>query len=201
MRQSVRHQQIRTPTDVECRRAREAAGTVDLSRRPVQSTVADSELESLPGRSGLADSERPVRATPGGPAGRAKLCANRTARLMVIGTYRPADVALADYPLKVVKPDLLIHQLCRRRILQDEPNTRILTAATVGFNCVPGQVTSLLEVCAQSADKVVGGACLLICCASVLGRMWKRMWPRLPQPSVRPWLLGRPDVMKHVGAL
>ncbi len=30
---------------------------------------------------------------------------------MVIGTYRPADVALANHPLKVVKQDLLVHQL------------------------------------------------------------------------------------------
>jgi len=35
-----------------------------------------------------------------------------TAKLMVIGTYRPADVALANHPLKAVKQDLLVHQLC-----------------------------------------------------------------------------------------
>ena len=35
------------------------------------------------------------------------------AKLMLIGTYRPIDVALAQHPLKAVKQDLLVHHLCR----------------------------------------------------------------------------------------
>jgi predicted ATPase len=34
------------------------------------------------------------------------------AKLMFIGTYRPADVALAEHPLKTIKQDLLMHRLC-----------------------------------------------------------------------------------------
>ena len=34
------------------------------------------------------------------------------AKLMIIGTYRPVDLALSDHPLKSVKQDLLVHQLC-----------------------------------------------------------------------------------------
>ncbi|HEX4168301.1 MAG TPA: AAA family ATPase [Bryobacteraceae bacterium] len=34
------------------------------------------------------------------------------AKLMLVGTYRPADVALSEHPLKLVKQDLLIHRLC-----------------------------------------------------------------------------------------
>ena len=35
------------------------------------------------------------------------------AKLMVIGTYRPADEVLAEHPLKRAKQDLLMHRLCR----------------------------------------------------------------------------------------
>ena len=44
--------------------------------------------------------------------------ARGTAKLMVIGTYRPADVALSDHPLKAVKQDLLVHQLCHELALE-----------------------------------------------------------------------------------
>jgi len=39
-------------------------------------------------------------------------------KLMVIGTYRPADLALAEHPLRTVKQDLLIHHLCREIALK-----------------------------------------------------------------------------------
>lgn len=34
------------------------------------------------------------------------------AKLMIIGTYRPADVVLSQSPLKALKQDLLVHNLC-----------------------------------------------------------------------------------------
>jgi len=40
------------------------------------------------------------------------------AKLMLICTYRPVDVALAGHPLKAVKQDLLVHQLCREIALE-----------------------------------------------------------------------------------
>jgi DNA-binding winged helix-turn-helix (wHTH) protein len=36
------------------------------------------------------------------------------AKLMVIATYRPADVTLSGHPLKSVEQDLLVHRLCYR---------------------------------------------------------------------------------------
>src|ERR1700733_5219265 len=39
-------------------------------------------------------------------------------KLMVIGTYRPVDVTLAQHPLKGVKQDLLVHHLCREIALE-----------------------------------------------------------------------------------
>ena len=37
---------------------------------------------------------------------------------MLIGTYRPVDVTLAEHPLKAVKRDLLVHHLCREIALE-----------------------------------------------------------------------------------
>jgi DNA-binding winged helix-turn-helix (wHTH) protein/tetratricopeptide (TPR) repeat protein len=39
-------------------------------------------------------------------------------KLMLIGTYRPVDVTLAQHPLKGVKQDLLVHHLCREIALE-----------------------------------------------------------------------------------
>lgn len=40
------------------------------------------------------------------------------AKLMLIGTYRPIDVAIAEHPLKALKQDLLVHHLCREIALE-----------------------------------------------------------------------------------
>ena len=69
-----------------------------------------------------------------------------SAKLMLVGTYRPVDVTLAQHPLKAVKQDLLAHQLCREIALPR------LTQAEVGdyleFEApgavVPEGVTALL---------------------------------------------------------
>ncbi|HWY47734.1 MAG TPA: AAA family ATPase [Bryobacteraceae bacterium] len=43
------------------------------------------------------------------------LARNRaSAKLLVIATHRPADVALAGHPLRLVEQDLLVHRLCQR---------------------------------------------------------------------------------------
>ena len=40
------------------------------------------------------------------------------AKLMLVGTYRQPDVTSSDHPLKALKPDLLIHHLCREIALK-----------------------------------------------------------------------------------
>jgi DNA-binding winged helix-turn-helix (wHTH) protein len=40
------------------------------------------------------------------------------AKLMLICTYRPVDVTIAEHPLKAVKQDLLVHHLCREIALE-----------------------------------------------------------------------------------
>jgi predicted ATPase len=47
------------------------------------------------------------------------LARNRaSAKLLVIATHRPADVALAGHPLRSVEQDLLVHRLCHRLSLE-----------------------------------------------------------------------------------
>jgi len=43
------------------------------------------------------------------------------AKLMLVGAYRQADVASSEHPLKALKPDLLIHHLCREIALESPP--------------------------------------------------------------------------------
>ena len=53
-----------------------------------------------------------------------------TAKLMVIGTFRPVDLALVRHPLRAVAQDLLVHQLCQEFTL--EPLTETDIAAYLG---------------------------------------------------------------------
>jgi predicted ATPase len=42
----------------------------------------------------------------------------QSAKLMLIGTYRPVDIVLSDHPLEALKRALLIHHLCREIALK-----------------------------------------------------------------------------------
>ena len=59
-------------------------------------------------------------------------------KLMLIGTYRPVDVTLAQHPLKTVKQDLLMHQLCREIAL--EPLTEAEVAEYLAMDSAGGAV-------------------------------------------------------------
>jgi DNA-binding winged helix-turn-helix (wHTH) protein/tetratricopeptide (TPR) repeat protein len=69
------------------------------------------------------------------------------AKLMVIATYRPADVALSSHPLKSVEQDLLIHRLCHRLgvdPLEEEDITQYL-AGESSETIVPEGLAALLK--------------------------------------------------------
>jgi predicted ATPase/DNA-binding winged helix-turn-helix (wHTH) protein len=59
-------------------------------------------------------------------------------KLMLIGTYRPVDVTLSQHPLKTVKQDLLVHQLCREIGLK--PLTETEVAEYLAMEAVAGTV-------------------------------------------------------------
>jgi predicted ATPase len=52
-------------------------------------------------------------------------------KLTLIGTYRPVDATLTQHPLKTVKQDLLVHQLCREIALK--PLTEAEVAEYLGI--------------------------------------------------------------------
>ena len=67
-------------------------------------------------------------------------------KLMLIGTYRPVDVALAGHPLKTLKQDLLLHHLCHEialEPLQEAEVAEYLALETRGFS-VPGGLAELI---------------------------------------------------------
>ena len=69
------------------------------------------------------------------------------ARIMIIGTYRPADVARADHPLHLLKRDLIARQLCREVALPPltAPDiAQYLRAVQAGAR-VPDQLVSVLH--------------------------------------------------------
>lgn len=55
------------------------------------------------------------------------------ARLMVIGTYRPVEVVLADHPLKGVKRELQAHRLCHEVALECLPEKYVADYLTARF--------------------------------------------------------------------
>ena len=57
----------------------------------------------------------------------------RPAKLLVLGTYRPVDVALAKSPLKDIKQDLLVHGLCSEIVLEGLGDTQIAQYLTAEF--------------------------------------------------------------------
>src|SRR5271165_1351527 len=70
-----------------------------------------------------------------------------TAKLMVIGTYRPAEVLAPGHPLKAVKQDLLLHQLCRKLALEplSEEEITAYLAAGAPDHSVPNGLATLLH--------------------------------------------------------
>ncbi len=68
------------------------------------------------------------------------------AKVMLIGTYRPVDVTLAQHPLKGVKQDLLIHHLCHELALQplEEADVAEYLAAESGGTAVPKGLAGLI---------------------------------------------------------
>jgi predicted ATPase/DNA-binding winged helix-turn-helix (wHTH) protein len=69
------------------------------------------------------------------------------ARLMLIGTYRPVDVALADHPLKALKQDLLLHKLCQEIALEplSEANISAFLAAPSPEASEPAGLAELMH--------------------------------------------------------
>jgi len=81
------------------------------------------------------------------------LARHRTpARLMVMGTYRPLEVALADHPLKNLKQELLLHALCR-----EIPLGRLSEGEVAGFLAAQSPGVALPAGLARAVHRQSGG--------------------------------------------
>ena len=67
------------------------------------------------------------------------------AKLLLVGTIRPADLILSDSPLKTLKQDLLLHHLCHELTLEPlrEADVADYLAATFGGGDLPGLATMI----------------------------------------------------------
>jgi len=70
----------------------------------------------------------------------------QSAKLMLIGTYRPVDLTLAAHPLKPLKQDLLVHHLCHEIALPplEEDEVAEYLAGELGGAAVPDCLTGLI---------------------------------------------------------
>ena len=68
------------------------------------------------------------------------------AKLMILGTYRPVDVVLSQSPLKAIKQDLLVHQLCSEVSLErlEESHIAQYLVAEFGMDNLPVGLASLV---------------------------------------------------------
>jgi predicted ATPase len=69
------------------------------------------------------------------------------AKLLVLGTYRPADVVILQSPLKTLKQDLLIHQLCFEILLErlDKGDVREYLDAEFATGNLPSGLSALIH--------------------------------------------------------
>jgi DNA-binding winged helix-turn-helix (wHTH) protein len=70
------------------------------------------------------------------------------AKLMLVGTYRPAEVILSQSPLKGLKQDLAIHRLCREVALEGltKSDVQSYLAGEVSGGAVPEGLSGLIHL-------------------------------------------------------
>ena len=69
---------------------------------------------------------------------------SESARLLVIGTYRPADVRVSEHPMQSVQQELQLHDLCEELALNSLSETAIGEYLAVRF---PDQVSQFSQDC------------------------------------------------------
>jgi predicted ATPase/DNA-binding winged helix-turn-helix (wHTH) protein len=66
------------------------------------------------------------------------------ARLMIVGTYRPADVIVSQSPLKGLKQDLLVHHLCGELPLERLEEAEVAEFVDGEFRGLPSALSHLI---------------------------------------------------------
>ena len=70
-----------------------------------------------------------------------------SARLLLVGTYRPVDVVLSQSPLKALKQDLLVHNLCHEIAIEclEEPDIADYLTRTFAVESIPSGFSSMIH--------------------------------------------------------
>jgi len=66
------------------------------------------------------------------------------ARLMIVGTYRPAEVIVSQSPLKGLKQDLLVHHLCEEVALERLEEAEVAEFVDGEFHGLPSALSHLI---------------------------------------------------------
>jgi tetratricopeptide (TPR) repeat protein len=75
----------------------------------------------------------------------------QSAKLMLIGTYRAVDLALSDHPLKTLKRELVVHELCHEIVLKPLAESEVaeyLATESEGVP-VPEGLAGLIHRCTE----------------------------------------------------
>ncbi len=70
-----------------------------------------------------------------------------SAGLLLVGTYRPVDVVLSQSPLKALKQDLLVHNLCQEIAIEclEEPDVADYLTRTFACESIPSGFSSTIH--------------------------------------------------------
>jgi DNA-binding winged helix-turn-helix (wHTH) protein/tetratricopeptide (TPR) repeat protein len=70
-----------------------------------------------------------------------------SARLLLVGTYRPVDVVLSQSPLKALKQDLLVHNLCHEIAIEclEEPDVADYLTKTFASESIPSGFSNMIH--------------------------------------------------------
>jgi DNA-binding winged helix-turn-helix (wHTH) protein len=105
------------------------------------------------------------------------------AKLVLLGTYRPADVVIPQSPLKGLKQDLLLHQLCQEVALErlEESDVAEYVATEFPDACFPAGLATLIH-------RQSGGNALFM--GAILHDLVKK--GLIAQDQQRGWILSAP---------
>ena len=85
-----------------------------------------------------------------------------TARLMIMGTYRPADLILHKHPLKHTKQELLLHGQCQELRLECLTESAVKAFLTLRFLVGPNAAASLQAVARVVHERTEGNPLFMV---------------------------------------
>src|SRR5215467_571890 len=119
------------------------------------------------------------------------------ARLLVIGTFRPADLILSDSPLKSLKQDLLLHHLCHELSLErlEESDVAEYLAREFVAGDPPNGLARLIHRHSDGNPLFMTAMLEHLAHQNLLSRVNGRWKVTVPLEQIEP---GVPDTLRHM---